>query len=148
MKTIAAILVLAFLPATVKSQCTTTPVDGNSTIPAELCTLKVVPNGWVAAGVTVDCNWWMIQVNNALGVQSTLLYRSVGKPAGAFTSADGKLNGTIVGVSGPWPILNTGISKGSCTTASYVFQGQRWNPSDGFAAWYGSTTEYYWCRNP
>lgn len=154
------VLVVLFFASQASAQTVAPPFPAPAGSPdfwvkrADMLTLTTKPvQKWVIAGATFDLNWYMMSVDTKRADKAItiLLWHSTTAPVvGAkWTSADGKVVGTIMSTCGPWPLQ-------SGTQTSFLFPAQGrpetqgftpWSPTDQ-NGWYNSTTEYYWCRNP
>jgi hypothetical protein len=110
---------------------------------------------WITPNAPYDTQWYLMEVVNAKGVASQLLWHSAKAPvvATSWTSADGKLTGKVTKFTGPWPLQNAiqnnpgrSFFLFSDSPTTYLTGGD--GVGKVFLGWYGTTTEYYWCRNP
>ena len=99
---------------------------------------------WITPNAPYDTQWYLMEVVNAKGVASQLLWHSAKAPvvATSWTSADGKLTGKVTKFTGPWPLQMKNSTAFLFSDSPYL-----WITGDQ-NGWYGTTTEYYWCRNP
>jgi hypothetical protein len=121
--------------------------------PIEYLTLAPKPlQQWVTPNAPYDTQWYLMEVVNAKGVSSKLLWHSAKAPVAGtnWTSADGKLTGSVTKFTGPWPLQNA--VPNNPDRSFFILDGTYLTGGDGvgkvFLGWYGTTTEYYWCRNP
>lgn len=159
MKVVAAIFFLLAFARESQAQTVPPPFPAPADSPdfwvkrADMLTLTKPLQKWVTANAPVDCNWYMMSVDtnrNDKAITILLWHSNAAPVVGAkWTSADGKVAGTIKSTCGPWPLQN-----GTQTSFLFPAQGRPetqgftpWSPTDQ-NGWYGSTVEYYWCRNP